>query len=112
MNLSLDLLMQDYTVIFIMAIVTVIFTIMLRSFLVATLQVLLILSLTILPENVVMIQSIFVAVQAVLSGVVVYKIVKAVDMNYRLVLEKTHQKTPDLINDQQRGSRFSFWNTN
>ncbi len=112
MNISLDLLMQEYTLVFIMAIVTIMLTVMLRSFLVTTLQVLLLLALAFIPQNIAAVQPAFVIAQIVLSGIVVYKIIKAIDMNYRLVLEKTHHKRPDLITDESRGSRFSFWRTN
>ncbi|MFB4167807.1 hypothetical protein ACE1TG_07480 [Virgibacillus sp. JSM 102003] len=108
----LDLLMQEYMVVFIMAVITTVFTIMMRSFLVTLIQVLLLLSLIVLSESAGTIQFIFIAAQIVLSGIVIYKIIMAIDMNYRLVLEKTHQTRPDLINDESRGSRFSFWRTN
>ncbi|MBP1948004.1 hypothetical protein [Virgibacillus litoralis] len=112
MNISLDLLMQEYSLVFIIAIITTVLTIMMRSFLVTSIQVLLLLSLSVLPESTGIIQFIFIAAQIALSGIVVYKIYKAIDMNYRLVLEKTHQSRPNLINDESRGSRFSFWRTN
>ncbi|SDQ24628.1 hypothetical protein SAMN05216231_1126 [Virgibacillus salinus] len=113
MNISLDLLMQEYSLVFIIVIITTVLTIMMRSFLITSLQVLLLLSLsTVLPESTGIIQFILIAAQIALSGIVVYKIYKAIDMNYRLVLEKTHQARPDLIVDESRGCRFSFWRTN
>lgn len=76
--------------------------------LVTVLQVLLLLGLTILSQNIAAIKPIFITAQVVLSGIVVYKFIKAIDMNYRIVLEKTHQTRPDLITDESKGSRFSF----
>lgn len=109
---ALQFPMADYKFIFIGALITVALTIMLRAFLVTGLQVLLLLTLFILPGSHEIVHVAFLIAQVVLSATVLYKIGGALDMNYKLVLEKIHQSRPNLIKNEHRGSRFSFWKTN
>lgn len=104
-----QLFIEQYAFIFIAAIITIGLLIMLRSFITLGVQVVLVAGIVMLSE--LNVSPVFYIAQAALSGLVIYKIIKALDMNYRLVLEKTHKLTPNLIKKEHRGSRFSFWNT-
>lgn len=101
--------MEDYVFIFIAAIITVGLTIMLRAFLVMLVQIIL-MSVPFIINIEAMIPILSIA-QIIISGLTLYKLVKAIDMNYKIILEKTNQKQTDLIKNEHRGSRFSFWKT-
>ncbi|HLR62354.1 MAG TPA: hypothetical protein VK097_07920 [Lentibacillus sp.] len=105
------LFMEEYIFIFIGAIITIGLTIMLRAFWVMLLQIVLI-NLPLFVQNSEAMVLVLLIAQIALSGEVLYKYLMAIEMNYNLVLEKIHKKDPDLIKEEHRGSRFSFWKTN
>ncbi|QKY69962.1 hypothetical protein [Lentibacillus sp. CBA3610] len=105
----MQLFMEDYAFIFVAAIITIALTIMLRAFGVTLIQAV-VLGIPAL-INIEAMVSIMIIAQVLLTGVTLYKFIKALDLNYQITLEKTHQKQPDLIKEEHRGSRFSFWKT-
>ncbi|RYG72465.1 hypothetical protein EU245_10265 [Lentibacillus lipolyticus] len=105
------LFVSDYPFLFIAGLITVVLAIALRSPVVTGLQMLFIMVSFFIGGTNAVIHPILLLFQAVISLSVLYKYVKAVEMNEQLILEKTHQKAPHLIKEEHRGSRFSFWHT-
>ncbi|WP_164668063.1 hypothetical protein [Virgibacillus doumboii] len=106
-----QIFMEQYAFIFIAAIITFGLLVMLRSFAMAALQVVVLMTMVMMAGVEFTVYPMFVMAQFILSGLVIYKFLQALDMNYRLVLEKTHEIEPNLTKQEHRGSRFSFWNT-
>jgi len=103
------LFMEDYAFIFIALIITLAITVMLRAFWMTFLEVILVFLPVVIQNNEVMVPVLLI-IQLVVTVWVLYKYYRAIEMNYYLVLEKTHQKSP-MITENDNGSRFSFWNT-
>ncbi|GAA0600385.1 hypothetical protein GCM10009001_16010 [Virgibacillus siamensis] len=108
-GMTLNYFMEDYLYIFILAVVTFVLSILLRALTVTALQGALLLAYSITEGGI--IPAVLAGLQILITILTLYKIFKAINMNYLLVLEKTHEISPNLITDEHRGSRFSFWNT-
>ncbi|MFD2761205.1 hypothetical protein [Lentibacillus juripiscarius] len=85
----MELFMQNYALVFIVGLLTGVLTLMLRAFVITAVQAALLAVMPVLPD-VGMLLSILSVVQVLLSGWILFKMVKVIDMGYRLVLEKTH----------------------
>lgn len=102
----LDLFLTWYGVLFILGIVTLAFTIMLRSWLLFLGQ-LLILGTSIMVSNLT-ISFILMNLQILFTIYLLYRMKQAIDYNYALVLEKTHQTPRKITSDGDTGTRFTF----
>ncbi|SFD97207.1 hypothetical protein SAMN05216238_106227 [Lentibacillus persicus] len=106
----MEFFIEHYAMVFVAAIATTGLTIMLRAFWVTLVQAVLIALPVFITAQALI--PFFLTLQLILTALTLYKFLKAIDMNYQLVLEKTHEKDPKLIKDEHRGSRFSFWKIN
>lgn len=98
----------DYTFIFLIAIVSLVFAIALHSAAIFLGQFFLLGAILLVNLSATSVLYIPITIlQIALSLFLLYKIKKAIDRNYLLVMEKTHQKEPDLINNNY-GNQSSF----
>jgi len=95
-----------YGMLFILGIVTLAFTIMLRSWLLFLVQ-LLILSASMMVSNIT-ISFILMNLQILFTIYLLYRMKQAIDYNYVLVLEKTHQTPRKITSDRDTGTKFTF----
>ncbi|WML43084.1 hypothetical protein [Neobacillus sp. PS3-40] len=95
---------------FIIAIETLLFSIILRSKGVFLLQLVLFLATFAIDGLVPNSLNIFLIIVQILLGIIcLYKIKKAAEMDYLLVLEKTHRIPPNLTKGSNFGNRSSFF---
>ena len=95
-----------YGMLFILGIVTLAFTIMLRSWLLFLVQ-LLILSASMMVSNIT-ISFILMNLQILFTIYLLYRMKQAIDYNYALVLEKTHQTLKQITSNGHSGTKFTF----
>ena len=99
----------DYSFIFYLSIITLALILLLKSYKMFIGQFVLFLSFSLLDETVTpIILAVMILVQIALSVFVLYRFKKAIDRNYQLVLEKTHQTRPQLTINSN-GSQKSFF---
>ena len=95
-----------YGVLFILGIVTLAFTIILRSWLLFLGQLIL-LSASMMVSNIT-ISFILMTLQILFTIYLLYRMKQAIDYNYALVLEKTHQTPRKITSDGDTGTKFTF----
>ena len=109
-DFTLTLLTHQHILLFIVAILTFSFTIILRTKRVFLIQLLLFITFYVVeqsPQNIFYILS---AVSQLLLGMIVgYRLLKAINYNYTLILEKTHQIPRNHTKDGISGRRSSFF---
>ncbi|OZU88754.1 hypothetical protein CIL03_10735 [Virgibacillus indicus] len=98
---------QDYSFIFYLAILTLAFSVVLRTTKLFIIQLLLFLALGF--PAISSFTAVFAALQVGLTTVTIYKYLKALDRNYNLVIEKTHEIPPNITSGSQNGSQSSFF---
>ncbi|WP_249870004.1 hypothetical protein [Oceanobacillus saliphilus] len=100
---------QEYTVIFYLAIMTFALSIVLRSTKFFLTQLALVLVVLILNETaIIVLQFLFTAIQVLLTATILYKMKKAIDYNYALILEKTHETPRRITTSGYNGTRSTF----
>ncbi|MFC4557548.1 hypothetical protein ACFO3D_04920 [Virgibacillus kekensis] len=102
---------EGFSFIFIAGMVSIILSILLRSFLTTFIQVILLAALLIINSDGGLVYVIGGLAQFALTGLIIFKYIMAIEMNYQLVMEKTHQIPVNVSGNGDRGSRFSFWQT-
>lgn len=101
---------QDYNFIFIAAILTFVMSIMLRAKLVFLVQLLLFISIIIIDKSAVtMLYIPVLIIQVLLGATVLFRLKKAFDLTYLLVLEKTHQTKRNITRNSRNGTQNSFF---
>lgn len=99
---------QHYSFIFFLAVITLALAVMLKSVKAFITQFALLISLAFLNESMPLAIPILVSIiQLLFSGFVIYRYKKAVDRNYRLILEKTRQ-IPRELTKNDPGTKHSF----
>jgi membrane protein implicated in regulation of membrane protease activity len=105
---SFQFISQQFSFILFLAIITLALTVVLKSMKLFIAQFTLLVSLSLLHAEMTMILPILISiVQVILSAFILYRLKKAVDRNYQLVMEKTHQQRPD-ITKNTNGTQRSF----
>lgn len=100
---------EYYSLILFLVIITLALTIILKSTKIFITQLILLLAFFFISESSSFVVGfLFIAAQIVLSLSTLYKLKKAIDRNYMLVLEKTHQARPN-ITKGDNGSQRSFY---
>src|SRR5699024_10863366 len=95
-----------YGRLFILGIVTLALTIMLRSWLLVLVH-LIILSASVMEHNIT-ISFILMNLQMLFTIYLPYRMKQATDYNYVLVLEKTHQTPRKITSDRDTGTKFTY----
>lgn len=99
----------DYTFIFLIAIISIVGVIALRTFTLFLVQLFLLGSMIFINTSSISGLSIAISVvQGLFSLFLIYKVIKAIDRFYILTLEKTHMKDPQHIKGSDYGSQSSF----
>lgn len=99
----------DYTLILLMAIISLVGSIALRSVTIFLAQFFLLIAIFLIDFSASSILYIPISiVQVLLSIFLIYKIIIATDRFYLLVMEKTHQKDTDITKNGDNGSQSSF----
>jgi len=100
---------HEYSFVFYIALITLALILLLKSYKMFVGQFVLFLSFSLLDETVTpIILAVMIMVQIALSVFVLYRYKKAIDRNYQLILEKTHQSRPHLVKNSN-GSQKSFF---
>jgi hypothetical protein len=108
-NLTYPLFVEEYKVILMIAILTVAVSVILRSYKILIIQLLFFIGLFIFEGSIS--QSIYmllVGLQLLLGCFLLYRLKKALDRNYQLVLEKTHKIPRDITRAGKSGSQSTF----
>ena len=98
--------LEWYGILFILGIITLAFTILLRSWLLFLGQ-LIIVSTSMIVSNIT-ISFILMILQILFTIYLLYRMKQAIDYNYVLVLEKTHQTPRKITSDRDTGTKFTF----
>jgi len=103
--------MENYLAIFIIALISLGLTVLLRSITAIVIQGALVFFFyfTLIESTVILVVAS--AIQVVITAVILYKMFKAITFNYTLVLEKTHELKPNHTVTLDKATRFSFWHT-
>lgn len=100
---------HEYSFVFYIAFMTLSLILLLKSYKMFIGQFVLFLSFSLLNETVIpSILAVMIMVQIALSVFVLCRFKKAIDRNYQLILEKTHQSRPQLTKNSN-GSQKSFF---
>lgn len=105
--IDFSIVAQDYSFIFYLAILTFAFSVVLRTAKLFIIQLLLFFALGF--TGISSFTTVFAALQVGLTAVTIYKYLKALDRNYNLVIEKTHEIPPDITSGNQSGSQSTFF---
>lgn len=105
-QVTLSQFSELYVILFVLGIVTLTFTIILRSLLLFIGQFAL-LAMWMMFSSL-MISFIFITIQLVLILYLLYRMKKAIDYNYTLVLEKTHLAPKYITEGGSTGTRLTF----
>ncbi|GAB3057200.1 hypothetical protein [Virgibacillus ainsalahensis] len=109
-DFQFTLFVQEHRFIFFLAIVTFALSIILRTKKLFFGQLLLFLIIFTINESAIpILYYLLIAVQSILAAAVIYKFKKAVDRNYTLVIEKTHEIPPDLTKGGHDGTQSTFF---
>ncbi|MGM8364090.1 hypothetical protein ACLIBG_01290 [Virgibacillus sp. W0181] len=101
--------LHDYNLILIFAIITFAFSLFLRSATVFLVQIAVFVGMIVIDQTTLTLLYIPISIiQIFISFYLVYRIKKAIDRNYMLVMEKTHQAEPNITRNRDSGSRPSF----
>ncbi|MUV37735.1 hypothetical protein JNUCC1_01541 [Lentibacillus sp. JNUCC-1] len=109
MDVSLAVFITQAPLLFIAALFVLAFAVMLKSVKAILLELLLVvvmigIQITAMP----MLYTIIGAVQVLVGLYILYRFFKALNYNYQLILEKTHQTPLNITDHGQNGSRQSF----
>lgn len=110
MNISYYAFIQDHTFIFFIALMVLAFSVILKSKKVLFIQLALFIAFFGLEESLLngfLFMALF-GVQLLFAGFIGFRLKKAVDYNFDLVLEKTHLKRPNLITGGNPGNQSTF----
>lgn len=100
---------QEYVLLFVLAIITFVLCIALRSYKFFLAQLSLVIAVFLINEFMVYdLSFMLTTIQILFTVTVLYVLKKAVDYNYLLILEKTHQTPRNITKDSYNGSRSSF----
>lgn len=101
----------NYEFIFILALLSAgAFILLLRAKIMFLVQLIFLVTIVLVePAHIVWVMNVLLVVQLVLTLLVVYRIKKAIDRNYQLVMEKTHAVKRQITKNDYSGGQKSFF---